>query len=72
MASESKDDADTAPSDVVQPVTDGAHTKGEAPTDEAHHDAGDGSLTRSTPAGLTVDELLKQAGSGKPDDGGTG
>ncbi len=30
-------------------------------------------LTGSTPAGLmTVDELLKQASSGKPDGGGTG
>ena len=57
---------------MAQPVTEETHTKAGAPTDEAHQDAGDGSLTGSTPAGLTVDELLKQAGSGKPDDGGTG
>ena len=43
-----------------------------APTDAAHQDAGDGSLTGATPAGLTVDELLDQAASGKTDDGGTG
>lgn len=72
MTSESKDDADTVPSDVATPVADGTHTEGGAPTDKAHQDAGDGSLTGSTPAGLTVDELLKQASSGKPDDGGTG
>ncbi len=70
--SESKNDADTAPSDVEKPTVDETHTSQGAPTDEAHQDAGDGSLTGSTPAGLTVDELLKQANSGKPDDGGTG
>ena len=68
----SKDDADTAPSDVEIPTTDEAHTSQGAPTDAAHQDAGDGSLTESTPAGLTVDELLKQANSDKSDDGGTG
>jgi len=68
----SKGDADTAPSDVAKPAADKAHTGQGAPTDEAHQDAGDGSLTGSTPAGLTVDELLEQANSGKPMDGGTG
>lgn len=43
-----------------------------APTDEAHQDAGDGTLTGSVPAGLTVDELQKQAEQPKTDDGGTG
>ena len=51
---------------------DGASTEQGAPTDKAHQDAGDGSLTGSTPAGLTVDELLEQANSDKPVDGGTG
>lgn len=48
------------------------HTDQGAPKDKVHEDAGDGSLTGSTPAGLTVDELLEQANSGKTDDGGTG
>lgn len=67
----SQDDADTAPSDVAKPTADETHTDQGAPTDQAHQDAGDGTLTGSTPAGLTGDELLKQA-SGKSDDGGTG
>ena len=55
-----------------QPDADGAHTGQGAPTDEAHQDAGDGSLTGSVPAGLTVSELQEQAEEGKRDDGGTG
>lgn len=72
MMSGSKDDADTAPSDVEVPIEESAHMGQGAPTDEAHQDAGDGSLTGSIPAGLTVDELMKQANSNKPSDGGTG
>ncbi len=68
----SRDDADTAPSDVEKPTADETHTDQGAPTDEAHQEAGDGSLTGSTAAGLTVDELLEQANSDKSDDGGTG
>jgi hypothetical protein len=68
----SKDDADTAPSDVEVPTADKTHTEQGAPTDAAHQDAGDGSLTGSIPAGLTADELLKQANSDRPSDGGTG
>ena len=68
----SRDDAETAPSDVETPTAAEAHTGQGAPTDKAHQDAGDGSLTGSTPAGLTVDELLEQANSGKSDDTGTG
>ena len=48
-----------------------AQTGSGAATDGAHQDAGDGSTTGSVPAGLTVDELLKQADE-KRDDGGTG
>ncbi len=66
------EDADMVPSDVEKPTDDKTHTDKGAPTEAAHLDAGDGSLTGSTPAGLTVDELLKQARSGKTDDGGTG
>jgi hypothetical protein len=72
MTSGSKDDADTAPSDVEVPTEDSAHTEQGAPTDAAHQNAGDGSLTGSIPAGLTVAELMKQANSDKPSDGGTG
>lgn len=65
-------EADTAPSDVPKPTDEDTHTGQGAPTDKAHQDAGDGSLTGSTPAGLTVDELLEQANSDKASDGGTG
>lgn len=57
---------DASPSDAE------THTDQGAPKDKVHQDAGDGSLTGSTPAGLTVDELLEQANSGKTDDGGAG
>lgn len=66
------EDTDTTPSDLGKTGDAGRHTDQGAPTDEAHQDAGDGSLTGSMPAGLTVDELLEQADSGKPVDGGTG
>ncbi len=71
MMSGSQDDADTVPSDV-EPTADETHTGQGAPTDGAHQDAGDGTLTGSVPAGLTGDELMEQANSGKSDDGGTG
>ena len=64
-----------APGDAAGavPVPDASKfTEAGAPTDAAHGDAGDGTLAGSTPAGLTVDELLEQASSGKTDDGGTG
>ena len=72
MTSGSRNEADKAPSDVEKPVKDETHTAQGAPTDGAHLDAGDGSLTGSVPAGLTADELQKQADSGKTNDGGTG
>ena len=64
--------AGTTPADTEGPGALGRHTDQGAPTDAAHQDAGDGSLTGSTPAGLTVDELLEQANSNKSSDGGTG
>ena len=64
--------ADTAPSDTELPDASDTHTDQGAPTDKAHQDAGDGSLTGSIPAGLTADELLKLMNSDKPVDGGTG
>ncbi len=70
--SDTNDDADTAPSDVERPTEEDTHTDQGAPTDAAHQDAGDGSLTGATPAGLTVDELLEQVHGGKTDGGGTG
>ncbi len=72
MVSGSKVDADTAPSDVEVPTEDDTHTDQGAPTDAAHQEAGDGALTGSIPAGLTVDELLKSSNSEKSSDGGTG
>ena len=53
------------------PQDEPAQTGSGAATDGAHQEAGDGSTTGSVPAGLTVDELLKQAEE-KRDDGGTG
>ena len=47
------------------------HTPGGAPTDSAHQDAGDGSLTGSVPAGLTVEELLERSRASGRDDGGS-
>ena len=64
--SDTETDQGTSPSDTE------THTDQGAPKDKVHQDAGDGSLTGSTPAGLTVDELLEQANSGKTDDGGAG
>lgn len=61
-----------APSDAERSGEADKHTDQGAPTDDLHQDAGDGSLTGSTPAGLTVDELLEQANSDKTDDGGAG
>ena len=48
------------------------HTAQGAPTDEAHQEAGDGTLTGATPAGLTADELGSRAREDNTDDGGTG
>jgi hypothetical protein len=49
-----------------------AHTGGGAPTDKAHQDAGDGTLTGAVPAGLGTEKLEEVAKSRKTDDGGTG
>jgi len=53
---------------VTKPAAEETHTGQGAPTDEAHLEAGNGSLTGSTP----TDELLEQVNSRKTDDGGTG
>lgn len=53
------------------PTDEPTQTGSGAATDKAHQEAGDGSATGSVPAGLTVNELLKQADE-KRDDGGTG
>jgi len=48
------------------------HTKGGAPTDAAHDEAGDGTLSGSIPAGLSADQLREIAASDKTDGTGTG
>jgi hypothetical protein len=53
-------------------TTDDTHTAEGAPTDQAHQNAGDGTLTGSVPAGLSSRELHKVAISDKTDDSGTG
>ena len=50
---------------------DDAHTAGGAPTDQAHQDAGDGTLTGSVPAGLSLEQLREAANADRTDDSGT-
>lgn len=54
-----------------EPAADETHTEGGAPTDQAHEDAGDGTLSGSVPAGLSSRELRELAESDKTDDTGT-
>lgn len=51
--------------------TDPKTTEHGAPTDAAHQQAGDGSLTGSVPAGLTPEELEERAKQGGRDDAGS-
>jgi hypothetical protein len=56
----------------AEPSAEGdAHTEGGAPTDRAHQDAGDGTLTGSVPAGLSLEQLREAANNDKTDDSGT-
>ena len=57
--------------DAEPSAEDGAHTAGGAPTDQAHRDAGDGTLTGSVPAGLSLKQLREAADNDKTDDSGT-
>ena len=57
--------------DAEPSAEDGAHTEAGAPTDQAHRDAGDGTLTGSVPAGLSLEQLRQAANSNKTDDSGT-
>ena len=65
------DHANKAKPDAEPSAEDGAHTAGGAPTDQAHRDAGDGTLTGSVPAGLSLEQLRQAANSDKTDDSGT-
>ena len=69
--SERRDDKD-AQSRPEPAGGDRNHTKGGAPKDSAHQEAGDGALTGSVPAGLSREELRRVAESDKTDDSGTG
>ena len=62
----------TPPNNDPSTEADPTHTAGGAPTDQAHAEAGDGSAAGSTPAGLTVKELLEQAEHDTGADGGAG
>lgn len=66
------DRANKAEPEAEPSAEDGAHTAGGAPTDRAHQDAGDGTLTGSVPAGLSLEHLRKAANTDKTDDSGTG
>ncbi len=66
------DDRENKASPDAKPsAEDDAHTDGGAPTDQAHRDAGDGTLTGSVPAGLSLEQLRQAANSDKTDDSGT-
>jgi len=54
------------------PKVEKTHTEGGAPTDAAHDEAGDGTLSGSIPAGLSADQLRDIAASDRTDDAGTG
>ena len=60
-----------AKSEAEPAAEDDAHTAGGAPTDQAHQDAGDGTLTGSVPAGLSLKQLREAADNDKTDDSGT-
>ena len=47
------------------------NTPAGAPTDAAHQEAGDGTLTGSVPAGLTPDQLQERAEESGRDDPGS-
>ncbi|MBE7159227.1 MAG: hypothetical protein INR62_12500 [Rhodospirillales bacterium] len=57
------------PGNRNEPAPD-SHTPGGAPTDAAHQEAGDGSLTGSVPAGLTNAERGEKARDSGRDDAG--
>ena len=66
------DDRENKASPEAKPsAEDGAHTAGGAPTDQAHQDAGDGTLAGSVPAGLSLKEFSEAAKGDKTDDSGT-
>jgi hypothetical protein len=52
-------------------MSDRKHTDEGAPTDAAHQEAGDGTLTGSVPAGLTPDQLKERAERHGRDDPGS-
>ena len=61
---------------IAQPIEQGdeagaRHSPAGAPTDAAHQDDGDGTLTGSVPAGLSSDELKDRANTARPDDAGS-
>ena len=65
------DHANKAKPDAELSAEDGAHTEDGAPTDQAHREAGDGTLTGSVPAGLSLKQLREAANNDKTDDSGT-
>ena len=64
------DHANKAGPEAEPSAEDGAHTEGGAPTDQAHQDAGDGTLTGSVPAGLSLKQLRESAVNDMTDDSG--
>lgn len=72
MTQEKNEDANpsSARGDVIgAPET---QTASGAPTDKAHQEAGDGTLTGSIPAGLSLEELSKIAEDDQSVESGTG
>ncbi len=65
------DRANKAGPEAKPSAGDDAHTDEGAPTDQAHQDAGDGTLPGSVPAGLSLKQLRETANNEKTDDSGT-
>ena len=66
--------ADTAKTTDTSPaptIGDAEHTAQGAPTDAAHQAVGDGSLTGSIPAGLTIREMEERRKNAPRDDAGS-
>jgi hypothetical protein len=71
MHEEEKPAPDVVP-DPAASAADPAHTDAGAPTNQAHRDAGDGTLIGSVPAGLSPKELEDLAQKDQLAEGGTG
>jgi hypothetical protein len=54
---------------MPDPQEEPTHTESGAPTDEAHREVGDGTLTGSMPAGLSPEEMAERSQDESVDSG---